>query len=500
MAPRNDRIVTLKDIVSYGSSMSSSATPRIGISNTSTSLRTNDSSSTNKSKRGSHELSHPLNMDYCPPTTNTKQGGGIIPKLCPIPNLPLSDVCAQTLRQIQHEFDPIIRQRGYNVLSVSEMCCCGDGLDYDEDEEDDYNDNNNHGPLRNKRRRKRRKLRKQSSNVWGYNATRFWGGRSKSHTIHLRLRDPHHHDRLLPWEDVAGTMAHELAHCVHQNHGPEFFKLMEDLLEQHAVQQAHAWSGSMTFTPLNAHVIRRPIQTNDSNQINATATTTVQTHPTTVMPTTGGQRLGGGRTNGKSRLLLTNGPPLAATVTVDVGGQKLGGNLQQQGSLREVMAKAAEARQRQIAHVRRMIERSKEPCIIELLDDDDDGDDEYFDGSDGIDPTPKQTVKEVNVDSTQVSVKPETSSLRKQTFTIDSNSPPTLKSSDSSKRSGAVATAKHRSDETMGTLIDLTDDTDPSGTVPTPQPFSLMQWSCSLCTFLNRPMALACSMCQTERK
>jgi hypothetical protein len=119
---------------------------------------------------------NPLAAAYCQPAKPGVVTGGdcSIPKLCHIPNLPHSDVCEATLKRIQQEFGPIVKLRGYRVLSVSEMCCCGDGLD--------------HAGSR------RRKLRKQSANVWGYNMTRF--GRPKTHTIHLRLRDPRDHTRL----------------------------------------------------------------------------------------------------------------------------------------------------------------------------------------------------------------------------------------------------------------------------------------------------------------
>ena len=199
MAPQN-RIWTLNDVTNNRES-----------NNEEPSIRS--SQAPKSSGDASTTRNNPLAAPYCQPASSN--GGTGTPSTIPlyqIPNMAMDDVCADTLSRIFEEFYPIIKRRGYNVLSISELCCCGDGLD--------------HAPGR------RRKLRKQSANVWGYNTTMFGGGRSrKSHTIHLRLRQPRNHMRLLPWEDVAGTMAHELSHCIHGNHGPAFEKLMEEILD-----------------------------------------------------------------------------------------------------------------------------------------------------------------------------------------------------------------------------------------------------------------------------
>lgn len=39
---------------------------------------------------------------------------------------------------------------------------------------------------------------------------------------------------LLSYHEVASTMAHEMAHCVHQSHKPEFYKLMAEIEAEHA--------------------------------------------------------------------------------------------------------------------------------------------------------------------------------------------------------------------------------------------------------------------------
>ncbi len=114
-----------------------------------------------------------------------------------IPNLPNDNEAAAILRRIHHEFKEIIERRNWNVRSITEMCCCGDGKD--------------HTP----HKRGGRKTKIMPNNVLGYNLTA--SSYTKTHEIHLRLRHPRTHV-LLDYESVAGTMCHELAHCVRGPH------------------------------------------------------------------------------------------------------------------------------------------------------------------------------------------------------------------------------------------------------------------------------------------
>lgn len=66
------------------------------------------------------------------------------------------------------------------------------------------------------------------NNVWGYNLSTS----RNQFAIHLRLRMPTSHE-LLPYDSVARTMAHEMAHCVHGSHSADFYELMEDIVRQH---------------------------------------------------------------------------------------------------------------------------------------------------------------------------------------------------------------------------------------------------------------------------
>lgn len=250
-------------------------------------------------------------------------------RLLHIPHLPMADACYQMLERISIEFGPIIARRGYQVVSISELCCCGDGLP-------------RHGA--------------KSDNVWGYNQTLYLrrrgggigGNDSTTHEIHLRLRHPSHHaTQLLPWEDIAGTMAHELSHCVHQDHSPAFYQLMEEILEEHA---------SNLVENMGSWIYGKPPSNGQRNP------TTGSTNTASFPITNNGKRLGG-KGSGKSRL-LENKPRLQSTVGTASNDALPSGTLPSSPeSRREMMARAAERRRRQTEKVRRRIENSKESCV-----------------------------------------------------------------------------------------------------------------------------------------
>ena len=67
------------------------------------------------------------------------------------------------------------------------------------------------------------------ANVLGYNLTM-----GRVNRIHLRLRHAKNHT-FYSYDDIAGTMCHELAHCEIGPHNAKFYKLMDEIMEQHAV-------------------------------------------------------------------------------------------------------------------------------------------------------------------------------------------------------------------------------------------------------------------------
>lgn len=149
--------------------------------------------------------------------------------------LPNADQTASTLRRLAQEFIPIIRQRQYNVTSVSEFCCCGDGMDYQ------------FGGQSLSVRPGERISGHESERVMGYNRVLLPNGKYRNSgkqyfhidperytsSIHLRLRSPYDHTQLIPYELVCENFCHELAHCVYHDHSAEFYALMRDIQIQH---------------------------------------------------------------------------------------------------------------------------------------------------------------------------------------------------------------------------------------------------------------------------
>jgi len=163
------------------------------------------------------------------PATSAGGGGGVlgdpspfrdvIKEIVPLKSLPREDEASDILRRIVSEFGPILRNRGWSVLRIFEMCCCGD-----------------YGKINSKSGKNRRLM---GNNVAGYNTPRM-DGRSSS-GIHLRLRRPRSHE-LIPYEEVAGVMCHEIAHNVHGSHSFEFYELMADIEEEwsrYAIREKH---------------------------------------------------------------------------------------------------------------------------------------------------------------------------------------------------------------------------------------------------------------------
>lgn len=148
-----------------------------------------------------------------------------------IPSLPDADEAAALLRQLARDFVPILRQRGHDVVTVSEFCCCGDGLDYQLG-----------GRAWTVRPGTTRIAGHEAANVAGYNRLHNNNERTRrnakasasSCSIHLRLRSPdNHNDLRTSYQELCEHMAHEVAHCVYRHHGPEFHQLMRDVQEQH---------------------------------------------------------------------------------------------------------------------------------------------------------------------------------------------------------------------------------------------------------------------------
>ena len=140
-------------------------------------------------------------------------------KIQHIPNLPNSDKALTLLKRIHDEFSTIALKHGWKINAVTEMCCCGDGIQHLQ---------SSNGKKRNCFSKKKQTT--MPENVWGYNQST---SRGYGCSIHLRLRMPKSHDEFIPYDSIAHTMAHEMAHCVYQSHSANFYELMEDIIRQH---------------------------------------------------------------------------------------------------------------------------------------------------------------------------------------------------------------------------------------------------------------------------
>jgi len=378
-------------------------------------------------------------------------------RVCAIPTLPNADAALAMIQRVCTEFEPIVQRRGYNVKSVSEMCCCFDGLDFTESGQ----------------RSKGRKKRVMSPNVWGYNQTTSFGRRgNKSHTIHLRLRHPGSHDRLLLYEDVAGTMAHELAHCEIGPHNDAFNKLMEEILEEHMTLQVTGTIGSS-----KGGVINRGNNNNNS---------------------------GGGNYQSFPGKGVALGSGAGSKTDPKHPGYKLGGdnNFSKWISPGEAACIAAEARRRQ-QQLRLRGQHCCQPCTITIPDDDD------------AEPIIEYHTTSVDVDengdkkrsATTVGVNRNLPTSRRNRDNKNGEKKKKYKT-DTSNSSSAEST-QTKKEKSKGDVIDLTDDDavgvaakSTTASVPSASASAseVTEWACQRCTFLNTPMALACSMCSAQKR
>jgi hypothetical protein len=363
-------------------------------------------------------------------------------KCCHILSLPNAEQAKTLLERVVREFEPIAKQRGYNVLSVSELCCCNDGLDFD--------------PTANGN--KRRKRRKMSNNIWGYNQTTSSGAR-KSHTIHLRLRHTsNHHTRFLPYEDVAGTLAHELAHCVHGPHDAKFYKLMDEILDQHAGLMASNLSSKGASIPSFAGA---------------------------------GQALGGNQNMAGARQQQQK----QALPGYKLGGENL---FTQWMTPAEAAVAAAEARRRQ-QQLRLRGDHCCRPCTIEIDESDEEGEEDEVVEDGKVVARPFEQSKSIpNNDDNK---KRPSAIAPAETIDIE-NLQPTVAKKPKSKVPAVASLPASGSG-----CIDLTEDSgdDEAVTVgrskkaATSRTSQHDEWPCIKCTFVNVPRALACSICQAER-
>ena len=124
--------------------------------------------------------------------------------------------------------------------------------------------------------------------------------------IQIRLRPAHDEHSFLPWEDILGTMVHELTHMQIGSHSAEFYKLMDELHDE--VDKDAGRVGTEQFGAAGAVFLGKShklggstakVMSGSLSLAAADAAMKRQKHAT-IMPTTGGRRLGGGAASSSS--------------------------------------------------------------------------------------------------------------------------------------------------------------------------------------------------------
>ena len=487
MPQLNDKINTIADFSS-------------GYENTSPNVRSipnQQSIASSSSLEGKTNDSNNFNGSYKNTRLKKEATSSTIPSVYHIPTLQNDTYAKELLNRIVNEFLPILQRRQYNVISISELCCCNDGLDFQQEHDALCDSNNNNTTTTAKR--KRRKIRKVSDNIWGYNRTTF--GYRKQHTIHIRLRHTNDHTKFLLYEDVAGTLAHELSHCEYGPHDSKFFKLMDDILEEHA---------NLMY---NNH-----LTTTTSRMMTMTTSTAL------ITPFSGtGQKLGSGIGQRSS----DGGFPAANiknenTTTGSAQGQVLGGDrtFVQWMSPKDAAVIAAETRRRQ--QLLRL--RGDHDCCRPCYEEDDKDDDE-----DGIYSEEK---KDDGVGAIENAAASNTVTKRNKvrSHKIEGNRNDDVKDNRTERKVGVIdivdltelnddpydnythATTHSRMCDDRPYELGMTDHkvaAVPSTTstmviaTKSHRPVIAMapsQWNCHCCTYLNRPLSLVCDMCSTTRE
>lgn len=116
-------------------------------------------------------------------------------------SLPEASLAILLLERVRRNAEAILLARHWRVLALVELCCCKAAPE------------------------------KTAAHVAGWCIPAGDGMTAQKIAIRLRRPKGKGH-QLLSFEDVFGTMLHELAHIVHSKHTPAFYRLMDELQAQ----------------------------------------------------------------------------------------------------------------------------------------------------------------------------------------------------------------------------------------------------------------------------
>lgn len=142
----------------------------------------------------------------------------------------------------------------------------------------------------------------KSKNVYGLNV-------NFGQKICIRLRESDNKLRFLPYESIAHTMLHEMAHCTHGNHSSAFYKLLDQLMEE--FELLHNGNSYNNMTGIHRvggrHNAKRQELLSSIYTSSGTGNSGSSSHPSSAtfsnitkkrqgqssIPTSGGRRVGG---------------------------------------------------------------------------------------------------------------------------------------------------------------------------------------------------------------
>jgi len=323
------------------------------------------------------------------------------------------------------------------------------------------------------------------------------------------LRHPKRHGSFYPYEDIAGTMCHELAHCEVGAHNAKFYKLMDEIMEQYSIFLVRGLvldKGGFPMGSQESHTLGGGSGSNSSNNNNAAGRAARQRLEQKTKYGLGGSYvLGGGMSYIQDVKNMENQQKQNG---FNIYGNRLSSivqnNVKASSSLasllpREAALIAAEARLEQ-----RRSNDSKFclPCqeIIEILSESSDEEEDDMHDTADVKPPKYQRIK------CKSTYQKQSEQAKDQKQTIDLIDDESSCDATDNKQLKQPEQAKHQKQ-----IIDLIDDASScdesyknrskTKIKEKKHDGTSQSWSCATCTFAqNKKLSLACEVCASERE
>ncbi|KAI9361340.1 WLM domain-containing protein [Pilaira anomala] len=139
-----------------------------------------------------------------------------------------------------------------------------------------------------------------NENLLGVNYNKGW-------KINLRLRYAHDENSFLEYEDILGTLLHEMAHIVRSPHDEQFYKVLQELKNETEVLIASGYTGE-GFHSNGKTLGSQSVPRYKSKQVSAAAAEK-RLQTSRIMLPTGGIKLGSNSSSSSSSLLRNDMTP-----------------------------------------------------------------------------------------------------------------------------------------------------------------------------------------------